>query len=150
MSFTSQLNAVARKQLIDLFNYEKNYNNLEFTNLYCDVFSLYLEGSPTEAEGCRTLAGHTQSIAFATYIYSFSINSSDTTNNSVPLLLTRISGDGETVFAISEKVRSTYLVNYSIITLYVSVILVIGRVIRGITYGKGLHENRCLIKDNIQ
>jgi hypothetical protein len=78
------------------------------------------------------------------------INNSGAVNGSVPVLLTRIAGDNETVYVISEKVRSIYLVNYSIITLYVSVILVIGRVIRGITYGLFISNLRFFFKDHLR
>eukprot|EP00826_Nyctotherus_ovalis_P037579 TRINITY_DN3437_c0_g1_i6.p1 TRINITY_DN3437_c0_g1~~TRINITY_DN3437_c0_g1_i6.p1 ORF type:complete len:114 (+),score=28.28 TRINITY_DN3437_c0_g1_i6:104-445(+) len=48
-----------------------------------------------------------------------------------------------TLFAISEKSKSSFFAGYSIITLYISVVLVIGNVIRGIfsgTYYKVIYE----------
>jgi len=102
--------------------------------LYCNIFDLYLEDNPSITDGCDTLNNHMRNISFTAFIYSAVINNG-TDNDSVPVLFTYIGDNNETVYVISEKVSSIFLLNYSIITLYVSVILVIGRVIRGITYG---------------
>ena len=56
----------------------------------------------------------------------------------VPVFLTRMPDEVEEwrVVTVSEKARSGFLIEYSIITLYVSVVLVVGRFIRGIFDGK--------------
>jgi len=119
-------------QLYYLFNFTNTSAVLDVKSLYCNVLILPLNEGPSEVSNCNSLQGRTRSMKFVPSLTYFH---SDQSNEQIPIFLTRLPEGEETIVTISEKARSAFLMGYSIITLYVSVIFVAGRLIRGFIYG---------------
>ena len=115
-----------------MFNFESNSATLEFPEPYCSIFTLPLTEGASEVPECSSLKGRMKHMKF---VPSLSYFMTDQSKEQIPVFLTRIPDGEEHVIAISEKARSSFLLGYSIITLYISVILVAGRLIRGFIYG---------------
>ncbi len=93
-----------------------------------------LSDDPSEVYRCRENASHVHNLTLRPSLSYFIPKKY---SEEVPVFLTRMPDEVERwrIVTVSEKARSGILIEYSIITLYVSVVLVVGRFIRGIFYG---------------
>ena len=105
---------------------------------------LPLDSAPTSIENWQSTKESNMDLKLELSLEKFTNENNG--KNSTPILVFHAKNIGEklSLFVVSEKSRSSVFAGYSIITLYISVVLVVGKLIRGVfsgTYYKIIYDH---------